>query len=224
MGSIAFFEVKKWEQDYLKERLKQYKHLFFEDQLNDKNISKIRKCDGLSIRIYSKVSKELLDKMPSLKAIFTRSTGFDHIDTKTCEERNIKLYTVPSYGENTVAEHTFALILSLSRNIHKSYVRTMSNDFRMDDLMGFDLKGKTIGIVGGGRIGMHVARIAKSFGMNVLVFDINQQPLLSEVLGFQYKPLEELLKLSDIVTLHVPYSEHTHHLIDEKKIKMMKRA
>jgi D-lactate dehydrogenase len=224
MVSIAFFEIRDWEESYLKERLKPYKLLFFEEPLTEKNISKARKFDGVSVRIYSKLTKELLDEMQSLKAIFTRSTGYDHIDMKACQEKNIKVFSVPSYGENTVAEHTFALILSLSRNIHKSYLRTMKNDFRMDDLTGFDLKGKTIGIVGGGRIGMHVARIAKSFGMKVLVYDINQQPFMAEVLGFEYKPMEELLSSSDIVSLHVPYNEQTHHLIDEKKIRMMKKG
>ncbi|MEM3610454.1 MAG: NAD(P)-dependent oxidoreductase, partial [Candidatus Anstonellales archaeon] len=174
--------------------------------------------------IYSKITRDLMDKLPNLRAILTRSTGFDHIDLVAAKEKGIKVYNVPSYGENTVAEHTFALILSLSRNIHKSYVRTLKNDFSIDGLVGFDLRGKTIGIVGGGKIGMHVAKIAKGFGMNVLVYDTFRNKFLEEVIGFKYVSLSQLLKESDIVSLHVPYNQATHHLINRETISMMKKG
>lgn len=221
---IAFFEVAPWEEKYLSEKLKKHNLKFFEHSLSEKDIPKIKDCDALSVFIYSKVNKNILNKMPKLKIIATRSTGFDHIDIEDCKKRKIIVTHVPFYGENTVAEHAFALILSLSRNIHKSYVRTLKDDFSIDGLTGFDLKGKTLGIVGGGSIGMHVARMAKGFEMNVLVYDVVQNKSLSKSLNFKYATLNELLKKSDIITLHVPYNKFTHHLINKDNLKLLKKG
>lgn len=224
MTTIAFFEIKDWEKEYLRSRLKKYKLLFFSEPCSIKNVGKAKQAEIISIFIYSKMSNEMLKELPKLKMITTRSTGFDHIDLQACKMKNIVVSNVPAYGENTVAEHTFALILSLSRNIHKSYVRTLKNDFSIDGLTGFDIKGKTLGIIGGGSIGMHVAKIAKGFGMEVLVFDVRKQPFLAEVIGFRYVALEELLKSADIVTLHVPLIKETFHLINKKNVKLMKKG
>jgi D-lactate dehydrogenase len=221
---IAFFEIKDWEKDYLKDRLKDHKLSFFDTEIRSSHVSKIKECECISVFIYSKVSKEVIEKLPKLKLVCTRSTGFDHIDMETCKERNISVCNVPFYGENTVAEHTFALILSLSRNVHKSYVRTLRDDYSIDGLTGFDLKGRTIGVVGGGHIGMHVARIAKGFGTEVLVYDIKRDSFMSEIIGFEYADLDDLLRRSDIVTLHVPYNKYTHHIINRKNIKLMKKG
>ncbi|MFP4400347.1 MAG: NAD(P)-dependent oxidoreductase [Candidatus Woesearchaeota archaeon] len=221
---IAFFEINDWEKDYVKGKLKSDKLAFFDSELTEPDLSKIKDFEYISVFIYSKITKEILDKLPKLKVISTRSTGFDHIDIKECRKRGITVCNVPFYGENTVAEHTFALILSLSRHVHKSYVRTLRDDFSIAGLTGFDLKGKTIGVVGGGHIGMHVARIAKGFGTKVLVYDINRQNFLSEIIGFEYADLDDLLKQSDIISLHVPYNKYTHHIIDKKKIKLMKKG
>ncbi len=224
MANIAVMEIKGFEKEYLKKRLKSHNTKFFEDNIDKVDLKQIQDCEIISVFIYSKINEEILNQLPKVKAIITRSTGFDHIDLNTCRQRNIAVYNVPSYGENTVAEHTFALILSLSRNVHKSYVRTLRNDFSIEGLIGFDLKGKTIGIVGGGHIGMHVAKIAKGFGMNVLVYDLHQQNFLAEVLGFEYVSLDELLERSDIVSLHVPYNKATHHMINRESIAKMKKG
>jgi len=221
---VAFFELKNWEKAYLKKKLKNYSLKFFEEALSNDNVSKAKNSDIISVFIYSKINKDILKKLSKLKIITTRSTGFDHIDLKECKKRKIIICNVPYYGENTVAEHTFALILSSSRNIHKSYVRTLRDDFSIEGLTGFDLKGKTIGIIGGGHIGLHVAKMARGFGMNVLVYDINKQNFLAEVIGFSYVNLDELLKKSDIISLHVPYNKHTHHLINKNNIKKIKKG
>jgi D-lactate dehydrogenase len=162
--------------------------------------------------------------MSSHKTCGCSSTGYDHISTADCKKKGIAVCNVPYYGENTVAEHTFGLIITLSRNIHKSYVRTLRNDFSIEGLTGFDLKDKTIGIIGGGHIGLHVARMARAFGMHVRVFDINRDSFLEEVINFKYTPLDELLKISDIITLHVPYNKHTHHLINKDNIREFKKG
>ncbi len=221
---IAFFEIKGWEKAYIKKRLKGYSLSFFKEPLSRENAAAVKDADAVSVFIYSKVDSAVMSKIRKLKLITTRSTGFDHIDLKAAKKKKIAVCNVPFYGENTVAEHTFALILSLSRNIHKSYMRTIKNDFSIEGLKGFDLKGKTLGVVGAGHIGLHVIRIAKSFGMDVLAFDVNKDNFLSEVLGFEYTELNDLLKKSDIITLHVPYNKHTHHLINKDNIKLIKKG
>ncbi|MCD6385549.1 hydroxyacid dehydrogenase [Candidatus Sumerlaeota bacterium] len=221
---IAFFEIKGWEKKYLRKRIREHRLEFYNEPLTPENVKKIKDFEIVSVFIYSRIDKHILAVLPKLKLITTRSTGFDHIDLKVCKQRKILVCNVPFYGENTVAEHTFALILSLSRNIHKSYMRTLRADFSIEGLKGFDLKGKTLGVVGAGRIGLHVIRIAKSFGMNVLAYDVQQDNFLAEVLGFTYVSLEELFKKSDIITLHVPYNKSTHHLINKDSIKLIKKG
>src|SRR3989338_1780247 len=119
-----------------------------------------------------------------LKLIATMSTGFDHIDIAACKSMNIEVCNVPFYGENTVAEYTFALILSLSRKIHKTYSRTVRGDFSIKDIRGFDLKGKTLGVIGTGHIGQHVIKMAKGFEMNVLGFAQHKDKKIAKELGF----------------------------------------
>ncbi|MEM4261064.1 MAG: NAD(P)-dependent oxidoreductase [Candidatus Woesearchaeota archaeon] len=224
MSKIAFFEVKPWEKNYLKKKLQKHKTIFFEEPLNNDNVEKIKDVEIISTFIYSKIDIQVIKKLKKLSMIVTRSTGTDHINLKECKKRKISVCNVPSYGSNTVAEHTFALILSISRNVHKSYVRTRRGDFSIEGLTGFDLKDKTIGIIGGGQIGMHVARIAKGFGMKTLVFDINKNMFMSEILNYKYVSLDELLRNSDIITLHTPYTKQTYHLINKENIKIIKKG
>jgi len=221
---IAFFEIKGWEKKYLREKLKGHYLEFYKEPLDLEKTKKIRDFEAISIFIYSKINKQIIRKLPKLKLVVTRSTGFDHIDLKGCKSGKIAVCNVPFYGEHTVAEHTFALILSLSRNIHKSYMRTIRDDFSIDGLEGFDLKGKTLGVVGAGHIGLHIIRMAKGFGMNVLAYDIHQERFLAEVLGFKYASLKEVLKGSNIITLHLPHNKFTHHLINKDTIKLIKKG
>lgn len=221
---IAFFEITDFEKKRFKEVFKTNNTIFFEDNIQNVNIEEFKDAEALCIFVHSELPKKLLQKLLNLKLICTRSTGTDHIDTEYCKSKNILVKNVPFYGENTVAEHTFALILSLSRKIHMSYVRSVQGNFSIDGLQGFDLKDKTIGIIGGGRIGLHVARIAKSFGMHVRVYDIQQDTFLAELINFKYVSLEELLKTSDIVSLHVPLNKYTEHIINEDSLKLFKKG
>jgi D-lactate dehydrogenase len=223
MARIAFFEIKPNERAFFKRALKSHTLDFFTEPLDAGNGEWATHADAVVVSIYSEVTASTIKDLQKAKVIATRSTGFDHIDLAACKKRKIAVCNVPFYGENTVAEHTFALILSLSRNIHKSYVRTLRDDYSIEGLTGFDLKGKTIGIIGGGHIGMHVARMAKGFGMDVLVVDLHRNHFLAEVVGFAYADLEETLKRSDIVTLHVPYNKHTHHIINKENIRTLKK-
>ncbi|MBN1385356.1 hydroxyacid dehydrogenase [Candidatus Woesearchaeota archaeon] len=221
---IAFFEIKEGEEEHIRDNLKGHELLFFRETLTAENADRVADVDGISVFIYSRVDPEVLGKLRNLKIAATRSTGFDHINLEECEKRGITVCNVPFYGENTVAEHTFALILSLSRKVHKSYVRTLNDNFSIEGLEGFDLKGKTIGVVGCGHIGLHVARIAKGFGMKVLAFDLHRDEFLSEVIGFDYATMDDIFTKSDIISLHVPYNKYTHHLVNEESFKKMKPA
>ncbi|HEY9164975.1 MAG TPA: hydroxyacid dehydrogenase [Candidatus Kryptonia bacterium] len=225
MIKINFYEVDAGEKKFINRALKgKFKLTFYKDPLTAENISSARDAEIASVFIYSVLDKKNLAALPKLKFISTRSTGFNHIDLKTASAKGIPVSNVPYYGENTVAEHTFGLILALSRNIHKAYVRTMRNNFSVDGLEGWDIKGKTLGVVGAGSIGSHVIKIAKGFGMNVLAFDIHKNHFMEEVLGFKYAPLDTLLRKSDIISLHCPYNKATHHLINMSNIDLVKRG
>lgn len=221
---IAFYEIKGWEEKLLQKELPGHELSFYSDPLTPENAKDAADAEVLSIFIYSKIDSALLSHLPKARLITTRSTGYDHIDLAACRERKVAVCNVPAYGENTVAEHTFALILSLSRNVHKAYMRSLVHDHSIEGLKGFDLKGRTLGVVGAGKIGLHVIRIAKAFSMNVLAFDTKPDTFLSEVLGFEYASMDELLSRSDIITLHVPYNKYTHHLINRDSLAKVKKG
>jgi len=221
---VAFFEVEKWERERFRARLRDVQPLFFADTVQEVERGEFKDAEGLCVFIYSRLTRDVIMSLPRLRLIATRSTGFDHIDLDACRERHITVTNVPYYGENTVAEHTFGLILSLARNIHKAYLRTIRQDFSLEDLQGFDLKGKTIGVIGAGRIGLHVIRIARGFGMEALAYDIRRDRFIAEILGFKYVPLDELLASSDVISLHTPYSESTHHIINRDTLAKVKRG
>lgn len=219
---IAFFEIQHWEEADLRVAFPNDELVFIESPLKSEHLEKIRECEALSIFIHSPITKEVIDTLSNLKLISTRSTGYDHIDLEAAKEKGITVCNVPSYGENTVAEHTFALILSLSRNIHKSHVRRLRNNFSIEGLKGFDLKGKILGVIGTGKIGKNVIKIARGFDMKVLAFDAFPNERVALDLGFEYVPLEILLAQSDIITLHTPYLKEIRHLINEENIKKLK--
>jgi D-lactate dehydrogenase len=178
----------------------------------------------LSLFIYSKLDRDLIGKLNKARLIATRSTGFDHIDLQAAKEKGLTVCNVPVYGETTVAEHTFALILSLSRGIHDSYERTRQGDFTCGKVQGFDLGGKTLGVLGTGRIGAKVIEIARGFRMQVLAYDRFPKEALAASLGFRYVDWPELLKNSDVVSLHLPLNEETFHFLNKDTIAMMKEG
>jgi D-lactate dehydrogenase len=219
---VYFFEAGEVDKEKVSKALNKHEVIYIDEPLTKKNVSLAKDADILSVFIYSKIDKKILSKLPNLKLITTQSTGFDHIDLKECRKRKIPVCNVPSYGENTVAEHTFALILDLSRNIHKAIKRISEDNFSIKGLQGFDLKGKTIGVIGAGNIGQHVIRIAKGFEMNVLAYEPKRNSSIAKKLGFKYVTLENLLKKSDIITLHVPLVKETKNLINARTLKLMK--
>lgn len=206
------------------------KEVLVKDELGEvsffNNIEEVEDTEILSVFINSVVTREIIEKLPSLKMIVTRSTGYDHVDIEAAREKGIMVTNVPSYGSRTVAEFTFALILALSRNAYASYdeLRTEGKCDCLDHFEGFDLAGKKIGIIGTGAIGSNVAKIAVGFGMNVVAYDVYPDDAASLAIGFEYVSLDELVSESDIVSLHVPYCDDTHHLVNEDLLNKFKNT
>ena len=165
-------------------------------------------------------------KIPKLKLIATRSTGFDHIDLEYCKKKSIAICNVPHYGENTVAEFTMALLLNITRKLNSAINRVKTGIFNFDGLRGFDLSGKTIGIIGFGNIGQKFAKICKGFEMKVIVYDINSKKLsrIGKKIGIEFVNLETIFKESDILSLHVPALPSTKHILNDKSFEKMKKG
>ncbi|MGE3913154.1 MAG: hydroxyacid dehydrogenase [Chloroflexota bacterium] len=220
----VFFDLEGWEEPYLREQLPDLDVRGSGEMLLPGRIGPAAEADIVSVFIMSRVTADVIAGLPNLRHIATRSTGFDHIDLAAARAREITVSNVPYYGENTVAEHTMALMLSLSRNVHRAYVRTMAGNYSLEGLRGFDLQGKRLGVIGAGSIGLHVVRMAKGFGLEVVVSDLRQNKLIADVLGFEYMDLDELLATSDVISLHLPYSPGAHHLINRERLAKVKRG
>lgn len=193
----------------------------FSGPLNRNNIGKVLGAEILVCRPKGskfKLNSRVLSRFKKLRCICTMSTGFDHIDLEYCKIKGIVVCNVPSYSESSVAEQTFALILAISRKIVKSSRKAKG------DLTGFDLKGKTLGVIGSGKIGLEVIKIAKGFGMNVLAYDVVKNLKAARELDYEYVNLDDLLRESDIVTVHAPSNKHTYHLLNQDNLSIIKKG
>lgn len=221
--NVHFFELNDGQKKFFQKNLPEDKTYFHQETLDDKNASNFKDAEILGVFTFAKLQKKTLDQLPKLKMVATMSMGFDHIDLAECRKRKITVSAVPTYGDNTVAEHTFALILAAAKNLFKSFERTKRGEFTLAGLQGFDLKGKTLGVIGTGKIGKKVIQMAKAFEMNVIAFDPLPNQGFARQHGFTYLPFDDVLKQSDIITIHVPLSKETEHLIGEKAISKMKK-
>lgn len=223
---IAFFGVKSWERKIIEQQIINLDETgvgIFADELHE-SIELAQKYDIVSVFVYSKLDKAVLSKLPNLKMIATRSTGIDHIDCEECKKRNIQVMNVPTYGSNTVAEYAIALLLAVAKRIVPAHQSVEEGEFSPEGLTGLDVFGKTLGVIGVGRIGQNVIRIAKGLGMKIIGVEKTQDEKLAKKLGFKYASLEECLTKSDFVTLHVPAIPETRHMINLKNIKLMKKG
>lgn len=225
MTKLAFFNVDEKEQAVLSKEFAGEKT--FELRFNQKSLDKHTACiakeaGGIGIFIQSKITQEVLDHLPMVKIIATMSTGFDHIDLNACKARNITVCNVPSYGDNTVAEYAFGLILVLARKLKSTLERVERGLFSRTGLIGMDIKGKTLGLVGTGRIGSYMAHLGWAFGMKVIAYDVRSDVALKEKYGVQFMSLEEVLEQADVISLHVPYLPSTHHLINAERLRLFK--
>ena len=223
---IAVFGYESWEREYLVAHAPAGVELvFFDHPLNHDQTLADTDFEGLMVFVSSQVDETVLGKFSKVRFVITRSTGYDHINLDACRARGVIVSNVPAYGEATVAEYTFALLLALSRKICLGYHQVReSGSFSITNLRGFDLEGKTLGVVGTGRIGRHVVRIARGFGLKILVNDAHPDEKFAEVMGVSYQTLPELLDQSDIVTLHVPAIPATEHLLSTATFAQMKRG
>lgn len=219
---IVFFEVEDWEREKIHMSFPQAQ--LVNSPLTEENLSQYQDVEILSCFIYSQLKRNILEKLPNLKLIATRSTGFDHIDIDYAKEKNISVANVPEYGSRTVAEYTFALVLTLMKKIYQSINQAKVFDFDHSHIRGFDLAGKTLGIIGMGKIGLEVLKIAKGFAMNVLVYTRSKNDQLANQYQFQYVDLNTLLSSSDIITLHIPLTKETYHLINQNNIALIKKG
>ncbi len=187
-------------------------------------IAAARDADVLMMRDqFGKVTPEVLAGCPKLKLIVTRSTGYDHIDLEAARAGAVAVSNVPDYGAHMIAEHAFGLMLAVARNICRANERYRRlQRFDDTDLGGVELYGKTLGVIGTGRIGGHSIRIGKGFGMHVVAFDVVREDRLAVEWGFRYLSMNQLLALSDFITLHVPLLPETHHLIDAEALAHVK--
>jgi len=203
------------------------KHL--EGEVTDKSLQDFddlaaTKLEVISIKSASNANKETLSKFSNLKLLVTRTVGMDHIDIDYCKAQNIKVKNILDYGSFNIAEHVFALILSGARNVIHTQQDIHRGKFSYVGHLGVSLKGKTLGVVGTGKIGLEVIKRANGFEMDVLAYDVYKNEKAQKELGYKYVSLEELASRSDIITLHAPLLESTKHIINNEIIDLMKEG
>jgi len=221
-SKISFYGIWPETKEYVRSQMRGFSCKIKEETITENNLEK--DTEILAVFVESPVTKKIIDSLPKLKMIATMSTGFDHIDLTEAKKRKVPVCNVPTYGENTVAEHTMALLLGLTRKLFQSVKRVKEGVYDFHGLRGVDLKGKTLGVVGTGHIGAHVIKMAQGFEINVVAFDAFPNKDLEKKLGFKYITLNKLLAESDFVTLHTPLLPTTYHLINKKNIKLVKKG
>jgi D-lactate dehydrogenase len=221
---IVIFETEEWEQPAFEPLIHEHEVILLETKLTSENAVDYNDADIISTFIYSVLDENTLENFDHLQMIATRSTGFDHIPLDYCRKKEIIVANVPEYGDSTVAEHVFGLLLALSHNLVEAVDRTRRGDFSLRGLRGFDLQGKTFGVIGTGSIGQHVIKIARGFDMDVIAFDVKQDQNLAQSLEFNYVIMDKLLEKSDVISLHVPANQHTYHLISDAEFEKMKEG
>jgi len=223
---IAFFDAKPYDVPNFErlgaERGVEFK--FFETKLTEDTVSLARGFDGVCVFVNDRVSAEVIDRLYEMgvRLVALRCAGFNNVDMKHAEGR-VHVLRVPAYSPYAVAEHAMALLLTSVRRIHKAYIRTKDFNFSLSGLAGFDLHGKTVGVIGTGKIGRVFIDICRGFGMNILAYDkFPSDELLAS--GVRYTALSELLSESDVISLHCPLTEESYHMIDREAIEMCKRG
>lgn len=223
--NTAVFDTHTYDREALEAANVHYGHglSFFEPRLTADTISLARDIPAVCSFVNDRLDRQALTGLRSggTRLVALRCAGFNHVDLRAAADLGLTVVRVPAYSPHAVAEHAVALILSLNRRIHRAFNRVREGNFGLDGLVGYDLFGKTVAVVGTGRIGACFARIMLGFGCRVLAFDRQQVPDLVAA-GVVYTPLDQLLKQSDIVSLHVPLSPSTHHLVDADAIAAMK--
>ena len=225
--NIAFFDTKQYDKPSFEKHSKDsgVTFKFFETKLNEDTVRLAKGFDGVCVFVNDTVNAAVIDKMEKMgvKVLALRCAGFNNVDVKYAQGK-LRVVRVPAYSPYAVAEHAMAMLLTSVRRIHKAYIRSKDFNFSLNGLTGFDLHGKTMGIIGTGRIGRVFIDICLGFGMNVLAYDKYPAKELENKDNVKYVELDELFKNSDIISLHCPLTEETHYIIDKKAIDTCKKG
>ncbi len=192
-----------------------------------KNLPQIinkNKIKVISIKSQSSVDGFVLKQLPKLKLIVTRTVGLDHIDLEACKKRGVVVRNIVDYGAYNIAEHALALLLTGARNVVSSFTEVKKGIFSYKSHLGTTLAGKTIGVIGTGKIGLELIKRLKAFEMNIVAFDVILNQKAAKEIGFKYVSLSFLLKTADFISLHIPLLKTTHHFIGHKEIELMKKG
>lgn len=224
---VAVYSTKSYDRTYLEEAGKRFGHelKFFEPRLNASTSPLARGFGAVCVFVNDQADAAVLKQLADqgVKLVALRCAGFNNVDLKAAAALGIAVVRVPAYSPHAVAEHTLALILALNRNLHRAYNRVREGNFSLEGLVGLDLHGKTVGVIGTGKIGEIFAGIVQSFGCRVLAHDPNPNPRCQKM-GIAYVPLSELFAQADVVSLHCPLMPETRHLIDAKAVAQMKKG
>ncbi len=218
---IAFFEIKKEEKSFFKKALPKEELYFFDDTINN-SLQKTEDYDIVSVFVHSRITDDILNKLPKLKYLQTRSTGYEHIKCKTLYDKNLVVSNVAGYGGPAVAEFAFSLLLNVTRKTYIALNRTKNNNFQYHDLKGIELCGKTLGILGLGTIGSQMARIGKGFGMKLVAYSRTKTKIVDE-LGIDFCDFKSVLAKSDILMIALPLTPSTKNMLNENSIKNMNK-
>jgi len=222
---IAFFSTKSYDREFFDHYVTTHEIIYFEARLDKQTASLAAGCNAVCVFVNDKLSRNTIIelKKTGIQLIALRSAGFNNVDLAAAKENGIPVVRVPAYSPFAVAEHAVALMLTLNRKTHKAYNRVREGNFSLERLTGFDLHGKTVGVIGTGKIGQIFCDIMMGFGCNVLAFDlIVHQPTVAK--GVTYLPLVDIFEQADIISLHCPLNEQTKYIINEKTIEMMKKG
>lgn len=224
---FAFFDAKPYDKPSFNKYGEEYgvKFKYFETKLNEDTVELAQGYDGVCVFVNDTVNEAVIDRLceMGIKAIALRCAGFNNVDMKHAFGK-IHVFRVPAYSPYAVAEHTMAMLLTSIRRIHKAYIRTRDFNFSLNGMTGFDLHGKTVGVIGTGRIGRVFIDICRGFGMKVLAYDKFPAQGLEDGENIRYTQLDELFSESDIISLHCPLTDETHHIIDEASLEKCKKG
>jgi D-lactate dehydrogenase len=222
---IAIFSCCKYDQDFLQEYNTGHELSFFESALNLQNTALTKGFDALCLFVNDSANRDVLYalKANGIRLILLRCAGFNNVDIEVATEVGIKVLRVPAYSPEAVAEHAMAMILTLNRKTHKAYNRIREGNFSLEGLIGFNLHKCKVALIGTGNIGKAFYKILKGFGCRVVAYDPYPDPTLIEE-GLSYSTMEEALKDAEVVSLHCPLSEETHHMINANTLKLFKKG
>jgi len=225
---IAVFDSHRFEKETLIKASHEFKHelTFLDTTLSEKSAGLAQHHQAVCVFVNDHLNQAVIKSLAEMgiKLIALRCAGFNHVDLAAAHQHGIKVVRVPEYSPYSVAEHAVALMLCLNRKIHRAYNRVREGNFSLDGLVGFDMHGKTVGVIGTGKIGKALIHILRGFGCQVIAYDVAPNEIMARELNFTYMTMDEVLIQSDIISLHMPFNKNNCHLMNEEKLGLMKQG